>query len=360
MQAQPTNRGSPAKRIAGANSGRLDGILLAALVLAQAGLVVYQIGKDGKEPSDVGVGYWVASAVSPVQHAAAWAARSATSLWSAYRSQVEAVQEIEALDAQARNLRIQNERLEGELLAMKARLETDTYRSSLDVDTLAAKVIVQRHAGSPKQLVVNRGMDDGIRSKMAVLAPGGIVGRVFESYKNSATVMLLHDPDSAVGVVLAGSGARGVLVGTEGAACEIRYIRSAVPVAPGERIYTSGMDGIYPRGLPVGAVRSVDGGQEMHRITVRLAADMERLTDVAILLQVQDSELPEPVRIALDDSLKEPPTGAGRVKVAFSEALAEQERQIGETGRSPPDFSAVVASLGDSGGLSEASSLNEE
>ena len=328
------------------------------LVLAQLLLVGHQIGK---EPSAFRVGYWVASAASPVQHAAAWAVRSAESLWSTYLLQVSAAREYESLGDQARDLQIQNVRLQGELRAMKARLETDTYRSSLEVDTLAAKVIVQSHADSPTRLVVvNRGENDGVRSGMAVLAPGGIVGRVVASNGNSAQVMLLDDPDSAAGVVLAKSGARGVLFGQKGATCEVKYIRSAVPVAPGEHIYSSGMDAIYPRGLPVGTVRSVDSGQDVHRITVRLAADMERLTDVAILLQKEETEFPEAVRIALDDLRTIPTTGVGRVKNALRKALAEQDRQVGETGRNPPDFSAVVASLKDSGGLSEASSLNEE
>ena len=327
------------------------------LVLAQVLLVGHQIGK---EPSAVRVGYWVASAVSPVQHAAAWAARSAGSLWSTYLLQVSAAREYESLGDQARDLQIQNVRLQGELRAMKARLETDTYRSSLEVVTLAAKVIVQSHADSPTRVVVNRGENDGVRSGMPVLAPGGIIGRVVACNGNSAQVMLLHDPDSAAGVVLAGSGARGVLFGKNGAACEVNYIRSAVPVAPGERIYSSGMDAIYPRGLPVGTVRSVDSGQDVHRVAVRLAVDMERLTDVAILLQKQQTEFPEAVRIALDDPRTIPTTGVGRVKEALRKALAEQDRQVGETGRNPPDFSAVVASLKDSGGLSEASSLNEE
>ncbi len=356
MRALPANRASSVKRIA-ADSRRRDGVALALLLLAQALLVGHQVGK---EHLNGGVGYWVASAASPVQHAAAWAARSAGSLWATYLVQVSAARENESLGNHARDLQIQNVRLQGELQAMKARLETDTYRSSLEVDTLAAKVIVQSHGGSRARLVVNRGENDGVRSGMAVLAPGGIIGKVVACKGNSAQVMLLHDPDSAAGVVLAGSGARGLLVGTKGAACEVKYIRSAVPVAPGERIYSSGMDAIYPRGLPVGVVRSVDGGKDVHRITVRLAADMERLTDVAILLHKEQPEFPEAVRIALDDSLTVPTTGVGRVKEAFRKALAEQDRQIGETGRSPPDFSAVVASLTDSGGSSKASTLNEE
>ena len=355
MEVRPANRTRAVKRIA-VDSGRRDGVALALLVLAQVLLVGHQIGNG---PSDIGVGYWVASAVSPVQRAAAWATRSAGSLWSTYLLQVSAAREYDSLRDHARDLQIQNVRLQGELRAMKARLKMDTYRSNLEVDTLAAKVIVQTHAGSPARLVVNRGKNDGVRSGMAVLAPGGIIGKVVACNGNSAQVMLLHDPASAAGVVLAGSGARGVLVG-KGAACEIKYIRSAERVAPGERVYSSGMDTIYPQGLPVGTVRSVDSGQDVHRITVRLAADMERLTDVAILLQKEQTEFPGAVRIALDDSRTMPTTGVGRVKEALRKALAEQDRQIGETGRNPPDFGAFVVSLTDSGGSSEASGLNEE
>ena len=323
-----------------------EGLVLGALLLAQLLLVAHQTQGT---PAGGRLSYWAASALVPLQHGFTWAATTARGSWDAYVWQVGAARENERLDSEANRLRIENHRLRGELRNVRARAQLDAIREGFPVETVAARVIGQSAGSAAREVVINRGSQDGVAAGMAVLSPGGIAGKVVASYPAAAMVVLLSDPDSGAGVEFESSGARGVLVGTGGPVGEVAYVESTVPVIPGEAVYTSGTDGVFPRGLPVGTVHEVRPGNGVHRISVRLAAALERLTDVAVVLDDSYQRVPAEVLQAMHEPLPEsaaiPTLGADRIKESLRRAFASQQRGVGETGGTPLDIGAALASV---------------
>ena len=172
-------------------------------------------------------------------------------------------------------------------LANRARVleETLGLRQSQPAPTLAARVI----AGSPMPNVltvtVDRGTDDGIEPDMAVIGIKGVVGRVIAPVaRNAATVQLLGDPYAGVAVTFERAAAGGVAVGDGTARLRSKYVPVLAVVQAGERVMTSGQDGVFPPGFLVGTVDAVAGQGADREISIRPAVDFSHVDVVLILL----------------------------------------------------------------------------
>ena len=134
-------------------------------------------------------------------------------------------------------------------------------------------------------LYLNRGSVDGIRVDQPVVSDGGIIGRTVLVTRNSCQVQLLTNADSSVGVMIESTRAPGVAHGTENLLLELNYISNTEEVNVGDIIVTSGLDGIFPRGLAVGKVVDSQKGKTGFRsIRAEPSADMIRIEEVLILL----------------------------------------------------------------------------
>jgi len=128
----------------------------------------------------------------------------------------------------------------------------------------------------------------GARRDQAVLAETGVIGRIVEVSGRWAKVQLLTDRAAAAAVLLEDARRQGVLRGAGPGRLELDYVPRQVEVAVGERLVTAGIDGVYPRGLPVGVVTAVEPGSEMfHHITIAPAADFSNLGPVFLLEREQ-------------------------------------------------------------------------
>ena len=132
-----------------------------------------------------------------------------------------------------------------------------------------------------------------------VIAPEGVVGRIWSVSATQSEVLPADAPNASIGVMLARSRAAGVLQGTGSNRGEIRYINNQEVVQPGEAVYTSGLDRVFPRGLLVGYVTEVKPGDLELRVKVALAAPLRRLPAVLILppmppLEPQPPLVPQP------------------------------------------------------------------
>ena len=120
---------------------------------------------------------------------------------------------------------------------------------------------------------------------MVAVTSLGPVGRVHRVLKNGANIMLITDVSSAVAVRLQSSRTGGILEGRGDNVCYLKYVSKDVEVKTGERIVTSGLEGIYPRGLLVGYVTEVksEGEEIFQLIEVTPAQDLNTLEEVAVL-----------------------------------------------------------------------------
>lgn len=184
------------------------------------------------------------------------------------------------------SLRAENEKLkEWYQAALMLQSENKALRDLLNVDSEQAKnfittrVLADGSSSYAKSLVIEGGKDAGVLKGQGVVSREGLLGRVIESGTRTARVLLLQDINSRIPVLVEGSGERAILAGTNGSTPTLEHLAADSQVAPGQRVITSGLGGLFPYGIPVGeTVRGEDGS-----IGVALYAAPERSQHVQVV-----------------------------------------------------------------------------
>ncbi len=153
-------------------------------------------------------------------------------------------------------------------------------------DYVAAAGVFARDPTNWFQIMwINKGLDNGIAKNMVAVTPSGPVGKIHRVFRERASVILITDVNSSVAVRLQSSRVEGILEGRGDNRCYLKYIAKDIEVAAGENVITSGLDGIYPEGLLIGAVSSVDkeSGEAFQLIEVEPAQNLNTVEDVVVL-----------------------------------------------------------------------------
>jgi rod shape-determining protein MreC len=200
-------------------------------------------------------------------------------------------QEIDRLHQENQQLRL--EALQG----AEARRENDRLRQLLGWQAQpgwrvrAAKVIARDPENWWRTLLIDRGSRDGLRPNLPVISPEGLVGRVAEVGSSTAQVVFVGDPKCRVAVVVRETGEQGVISAPSAGVLDHRLVdlthlpRNSALKA-GQTVFTSGLGGVFPGGLPVGMVvdsRTVGYGLATEA-RIKLRADTSRLSEVLVLL----------------------------------------------------------------------------
>ena len=156
---------------------------------------------------------------------------------------------------------------------------------SLPLKTVAARVIYQQR--SPDWiLILDRGSESGIAEDQAVIAPDGVVGKVLSVSEGVARVQCVLDGDAGVAVVI-GEGRRqadAIVSDSSAGSCRLSHLELLSDIREGDRVLTSGLDLIYPRGLLFGTVTDVEGITGVQQeVTVAPAVDFSRLEQVLVV-----------------------------------------------------------------------------
>jgi len=201
---------------------------------------------------------------------------------TAFTNSVTGLSELRAENTQ---LRAENIRLrEWYQTALMLDAENQSLHALLNVKPdpahrfITARVIADSGNAFVKSAIVAAGEHDGVQKGQAVLSGDGLVGRIIESGRSSARVLLLTDVNSRVPVLLEGSRQKAMLMGTNDDMPALRYLPDDIEVKEGTRIITSGNGGMFMSGLPIGVVAMKDGAPY-----VRPYADISRITHVRIV-----------------------------------------------------------------------------
>jgi rod shape-determining protein MreC len=174
-------------------------------------------------------------------------------------------------------LQVENRHL-GDLLELKEALGTGA---------VAANVIGSDATGLSRSLVLSEGSDDDLRRDMAVVSTEGVVGRLIAVSTGASRVLLIDDHNAALDAFDQRSRARGIIAGVVDDGLTMKYVDRSEDIKPGDTIVTSGMDGVFPRGLLVGQVGRVsqEGPGLFLNVEVKAAVDFRKLEQVLILTQ---------------------------------------------------------------------------
>ncbi len=259
-------------------------LFLAGVLLLMA-LLWYSVGLRQQDETSF-LESIVLRTTGPVQAGLNGLIDSAADSWGHYLYLVDTAEDNRKLVAENRTLqavltqsdevRLENERL---------RLLLD-FKEELEVDTLPAQVIAEDASSWFRTVMIDKGRDQGVSEGMPVVVAEGVVGRVVRSSPDFARVLLITDASSAVASLLQDNRARGVCRG-RGEQLVFDFVMRQEEVAIGDRVVTSGMGGVFPKGLVVGLVKSVER-QEFglfQAIEVYPTVDFSHLEEVLVLLR---------------------------------------------------------------------------
>jgi rod shape-determining protein MreC len=184
-------------------------------------------------------------------------------------------QELRASLRQVEEIRLQNERLR-QLLA---------FVDDIDRPALPAQVIGEDASSWARTLVIDKGSRAGLRDGLPVVSAAGVVGRVIKTAPNSSRVLLITDASSAVAALIQRTRSRGVARG-QGVKLNLEYALRSADIVEGDLLVTSGMGGIFPKGLTLGWVTRVrkDDFGLFQEVAVTPSVDFSHLEEVLIIL----------------------------------------------------------------------------
>jgi rod shape-determining protein MreC len=203
--------------------------------------------------------------------------------------------QLQALREQNQSLRVRVAELE------EARLENERLQALLDLPqakelkSVAAHVIGRPTNSWDGVIVIDRGSNDGVKPGMPVVGPQGLLGQTVLVAPGSSKVRLITDQRSGVAALIQRTRAEGVVRGTIDGRLTLDFVAKAAPVKVGDVVLTSGMGGVYPKGLPIGEVSEVrrEANDLYQFIRVEPASDPAGLEEVLVVVGEPAAVVPQ-------------------------------------------------------------------
>jgi rod shape-determining protein MreC len=298
-------------------------LTLLAIVLVQ----VIALASQVQHPTGMGAGHteghkvtllrhWAIDIVTPFELASHGTSARVRSIWSNYLDLRHTRTRNQQLQAEITRLRVEQAEFAEDARAGRRLESMLQFQHSYVTQTVAAQVIGGSGSDAARMLTLNKGYDDGIRQDQPVLTPDGVVGKIRDVQHHTAQLLLLSDPTSGAGVVLASTRIRAIVRGTASGGVQINNLTADSRIKPGEQVLTSGGDGVYPRGLPVGVIEKIEPDprhQPYTAITVHTNANLFRLEEVLVVTGTQPAL-----------------TGQGEADASQAEAAAEANKRAAD------------------------------
>ncbi len=222
--------------------------------------------------------------------------------WISWRQEgAEKVQNLARAEAELRQLRFQVDSLQKEAAQNASKVQEAEeagkllgLKQQLPLELKTARIIANVRKAPFGGMVIDRGKDLNLVPDQGIICPEGVVGRIWAVASHQASVLPLDAYNASTAVMLGRSRATGVLQGVGPGRAEIRYIGSQEMVQINEAVFTSGLDGVFPRGLLVGYVTAVHPQDVELRVEVTLVAPLDRLDLVLILPPRPEIQLQPP------------------------------------------------------------------
>jgi len=259
-------------------------IVLAIALVIHTGLISLQ-GRRRLDASFVRM--WILDTLAPMEKLVDRSSHGVISVWDDYIWLIGIRDENQRLkdENDALRMRLTSEH-EAVLEAQRVRALAGLQESGIG-KTIVARVI-GRDAGRNQTVTIDKGRAHGVKPDSAIITADGIVGRVIQASNFFSIVQLITDAQSAAGVMLETTRRQGIVKGTGGRELDLDYIDDDSDLKAGDKFLSSGMDKVYPKGLPVGTIATVSDrrvGGLIKSVQVRPAVDLGRLENVLVVTQ---------------------------------------------------------------------------
>ncbi|MGD9366960.1 MAG: rod shape-determining protein MreC [Desulfobacteraceae bacterium] len=255
-------------------------------LIALVTISILSLSLSSREPYPAyGPGRIAISLVAPFQKMLIGTTRFFRDIWEHYFFLISVAEENELLRRELREARALNHRHREAMLANQRLRRLLALEEEMTQPVIAARVVGKDPSPWFQSVTVDKGTADGVRKGQPVINPEGIVGLVTDAAAHYAKVMLITDPNSAVDAVIQENRARGIVKGGTSGYCVLNFVLRKHPVAVGHLVISSGMDGVFPKGLPIGAVAAIVKQKAgiFQDVTVAPYVDFERLEEVLIV-----------------------------------------------------------------------------
>jgi rod shape-determining protein MreC len=229
------------------------------------------------------------SAIAPFQELVTRSLRFAGGIWRQYFYLVSVAGENQVLMQQlSQAVENKNQWHETELANVRLRDLID-FQRNISERVVAAEVIGKDPSAWFKTVIIDKGEADGLTKGLPVVIAQGIVGQVIEVSNHYSKVMLIIDSNSAVDSLVQRTRARGVIKGESTDQCQLDYVLRKNDVRIGDTIVSSGLDGVYPKGLRIGLVSQVieHDADIFHEVLITPFVDFEKLEEILVIQEVQ-------------------------------------------------------------------------
>jgi len=222
---------------------------------------------------------------SPLQHVLDFSIQSVRDAWQRYVLLVGVQDENKKLKKKIDELettivQFREDHLEAQRLRKLFDIENDSH-----YQFICARVIGKDYGAISRTLLINKGLSNGLKPGMPVIAPPGLIGRLTDVSWHYAKVLLLIDESSNVDAIVQRSRTQGIITGAGSRGMFLKYVSQTQDVQKGDVVVSSGMGGIFPAGLLIGQVHHVDRKNTglFLKIEVLPFADVSKLEEVLIL-----------------------------------------------------------------------------
>lgn len=263
---------------------RRNRVLLTSGLLLIVSLALVALNRGGRRRVDP-LGVLFLELLSPLQRVTTLGVEGVKGLWDQYvnligveeenRQLRERLRLLEAGRHRAVEIELQNQRFQNLL----------KFRNEVPGQIVTARVTGQDASGWFQTLTLDRGERDGVKPGMPVLCADGVVGRIAQSSPHASRVLLISDHNSGVDALVQRTRARGIVEGALNGVCSMKYIKRSDDIDVGDVVITSGLDGIFPKGILIGRVIAVtrrDYGLFQVADVVPVV-DVQRLEEVMVL-----------------------------------------------------------------------------
>ncbi len=189
-------------------------------------------------------------------------------------------------------LRQRNVELEEQALLADRLTELMEIQSTYNLQSVSARVISGSTDSWTSTITIDKGSAAGLAVGMPVMDGSGVIGQISSVSPNSAVVRLIFDEGSSVPVMIQSNRAQGMLNGSAGGGLSLDLVRSDLTVEIDDIVITSGLGGVYPKGLPVGRVSVVgrNPGALYLDISVEAYSHVQSLEEVLVITSLTDEQ----------------------------------------------------------------------
>lgn len=259
------------------------------LIFISAALALFSLHLALTDRKEIERGYvlkeFLSITATPLQKVLIGARGAVSDVWHGYMSLAGTKVENDELKKRIIELETENTGLKEEIRLNSRIQELADFKKALPYETIIAGMVGYNMELWARTVTIDKGKAESIEKDRAVISPLGVVGRIIHVNNHTSRVLLNTDLRSNIDVLVERTRVKGVIEGDGANGLVLKYIRQTDDVGLGDTIITSGISGVFPKGLVVGTVTEIKKGQDnfFSHIAVTPKADVMRIEEVMVL-----------------------------------------------------------------------------